>query len=205
MILQVEAISETTDVLLSQLERKAWYLPSLSAMSAHRQREWLTVRSMLKKATGEEKQILYTTSGKPYLADASYHIGISHTKGYAAVALDKRHPITVDIERISPRVEKIRSRFMSLDEEQHLSAAHPLLHLLLHWSAKESLFKYMDEDDIEFRTQLHIHPFQPTIGAWSECGAHETRTAGRQQFTIRYLVKEDYVLTLATAAEATSV
>jgi 4'-phosphopantetheinyl transferase EntD len=205
MILQVATIPPTTNELLSQLEHKSWYLPALSAMRPHRQREWLTVRTILKQAAGEEKQILYTASGKPYLADGSYHIGISHTQGYVAVALDEHHPVAVDIERIAPRVENIRSRFMSPAEEAQLSMARPLIHLLLHWSAKEALFKYMNEEDIEFRTQLHLHPFEPVVGVWSECTAHETRTAERQPFTIRYLVKEEYVLTLVTAAASTSV
>jgi hypothetical protein len=57
------------------------------------------------------------------------------------------------------------------------------------------LFKYLTENDIEFQSQLHIHPFAPVIGEWGEFTAHETRTAERLHFRIRYIVKEDYVLT----------
>ena len=196
MIVRTEAITEMPDALLSQLEQKAWYMPTLAGMGVHRQREWLTVRVLLKKMLGEEKPVSYTPAGKPYLAGSSYHISISHTKGYVAVVLDENYPVAVDIEHISPRVEKIRSRFMNETEEQHLSKMQPLIHSLLHWSAKEAMYKYMDENDIKFKSQLHVHPFEPLIGEWREFTAHETRTERQQNFVIRYLVEKEYVLCL---------
>ena len=200
MIVQTEAITEPSDELLSQLEQKAWYMPALSKMGMHRQCEWLTVRVLLKKIIGEEKQISYTSAGKPYLADSSYYISISHTKGHVAVAVDKNYPVAIDIEQISPRVEKLRSRFMNEAEEQHLSQNLPLIHSLLHWSAKEAIYKYMDENDIEFKSQLHIHPFEPVMGEWQEFRAHETRTERQQNFVIDYLVEKEYVLCLISAS-----
>jgi phosphopantetheinyl transferase len=199
MIVQTESITETPDELLSQLEQKAWYMPTLAKMGRHRQCEWLTVRGLLKKMLGEEKQISYTSAGKPYLAGSSYHISISHTKAQVAVAVDENSPVAIDIEHISPRVERIRSRFMSEAEEQNLSKTCPIIHLLLHWSAKEALYKYMNESDIDFKSQLHIHPFEPVMGEWKEFTAHETRTERQQGFVIRYLVEKEYVLCLITA------
>ena len=196
MIIRTEVITETPEELLSQLEQKMWYRPTLAGMAPHRQREWLMVRVLLKKILGEEKQIAYTSAGVPYVVDSSCHISISHTKGYVAVAMDETGPVAIDIEQISPRVEKIRSRFMNETEEQHLSQTHPLIHLLLHWSAKETLFKYMHEQDIDFKSQFHIHPFEPVLGEWRAFAAHETRTERQQGFVIHYLVEKEYVLCL---------
>lgn len=195
MTIQIATLHETPEELLSQLDKKEWYSPTLSKMGEHRRREWLAVRVLLKKTLGEEKQIGYTKWGKPYLVDQSYHISISHTKGFVAIALDKKHPVAVDIERISPRVQKLQSRFMSETEEKQLSINQPIIHALLHWSAKETLFKYLDENDIEFKSQLHIHAFEPVVGEWDECTAHETRTEKQQRFTIRYQVSNEYVIT----------
>ena len=205
MIVRTEAIAETPDELLSQLEHKAWYIPTLAKMGTHRQREWLTVRVLLKKILGEEKLISYTAAGKPYLADSSYHISISHTKGYVALAVDGNYPVAIDIEQISSRVEKICSRFMNETEEQNLSKNLPLIHLLLHWSAKEAIYKYMDENDIDFKSQMHIHPFEPVTGKWQEFKAYETRTERQQNFVIRYLVEKDYVLCLISALSNTPI
>ncbi|GHV58474.1 siderophore biosynthesis protein [Bacteroidia bacterium] len=195
MIIRIEAITKTAGELLDQLDQKAWYIPVLAKMGESRQREWLTVRVLLKNILGEEKQVLYTESGKPYIVDSSCYISISHTKGYVAVALDEKQPVAIDIERISSRVENIRSRFMNEIEEQNLSKTHPVIHLLLHWSAKETLFKYLDESDIEFQSQLYIHPFEPVTGEWNECTAHETRTEQQQKFHLSYFVAQDYVIT----------
>jgi phosphopantetheinyl transferase len=195
MTIQIATLNETPEELLSQLDKKEWYLPTLSKMSEQRRREWLAVRVLLKKTLGEEKQIGYTELGKPYLIDQSHHISISHTKGFVAIALDNKHPVAVDIERISPRVQKLQSRFMNDTEEKQLSVNQPLIHALLHWSAKETLFKYLDENDIEFKSQLHIHAFEPVVGEWGECTAHETRTEKQQLLTIRYRVGDEYVIT----------
>ncbi|MDR0865802.1 MAG: 4'-phosphopantetheinyl transferase superfamily protein [Candidatus Symbiothrix sp.] len=193
--LGVAPIQGTSDALLSQLEQKEWYLPALQKMREHRKCEWLSVRLLLKSLLGEEKQILYTDAGKPYLADHSYHISISHTKGFVAVALDKEKPVAVDIEYLSPRVEKIRTRFVNEAEESHLSKENRLIHLLLHWSAKESLFKLLDENDIDFKTQLHLNPFEPELNRRTAFTAYETRTEKQQTFTVNYFVNESYILT----------
>jgi phosphopantetheinyl transferase len=205
----VAPIMEDSESLLSQLDNKAWYLPFIEKMPEHRKREWLSVRVLLKKLLGEEKEILYLPSGKPYLADHSWHISISHTKykgiagqarndscqGYVAVILNKEEAVAIDIEKISPRIENIRSRFVSEAEEKALSKTNALQHLLLHWSAKESIFKRLGVENVDFKTQLHIAPFAPIIGEWSRFRAHETRTEKRNTFTVNYFVAEDYVLT----------
>ena len=194
-IIGIVPIGQDSESLLNQLAHKEWYLPFLEKMSEHRRCEWLSVRILLKKLTGTEKEIRYHASGKPYLADQSYHIGISHTKGYVAVILSKEKEVAVDIEHISPRVEKIKERFISEEEERNLSKENELHHLLLHWSAKESLFKILDEENIEFKTQLHINPFEPEINTLAEFPACETRTAKQQKFVINYMITDNYVLT----------
>jgi phosphopantetheinyl transferase len=164
-------------------------------MGEHRRCEWLSVRVLLKQLLGEEKEIRYDSSGKPYLADHFYYISISHTKGYIALILDRENEVAIDIEYISDRVNKIRARFMSEKEENNLSLQNPQIHLLLHWSAKESLFKILNENNVEFKTQLQIHPFEPKINEWDSFTASETRTGKQHVFTVKYFVHPDYVIT----------
>jgi phosphopantetheinyl transferase len=197
MTIHVKNITGTPADLLARLDRKQWYEPAIARMATHRQREWLTVRVLLKEVLGQEKQILYTDTGKPYLADATHRISISHTRGYVALALAPTHPVAIDIERIQPRVENIRSRFMNTEEEHNLSPTHPLIHLLLHWSAKETMVKLMDDRAINFQSQLHIQPFEPALGDWGELLIRETKTTRRETVAIHYLVSEHYVLTVA--------
>ena len=190
-VIAVMPIKEDSNTLLSYLDKKELYRPALERMAEKRRREWLAVRVLLKELVSEEKMIEYLPSGKPFLNDGSWNISISHTKDYAAIILDKRNKVAIDIEHISPRINKIRSRFMNVREEENLSVENELIHLLLHWSAKESLYKLLDDERIEFRTQLLIDPFEPRINEWSEF----TAKAKEEEYTIHYYVNEYYVLT----------
>jgi Phosphopantetheinyl transferase len=190
-LIGVTLVENDSNTLLSYLEKKDLYQTDLGKMAEVRKKEWLAVRVLLKEILNEEKIIRYLPSGKPYLEDGSFNISISHTKGYAAIILDKQNKVAIDIEQISPRVNTIRSRFMNEVEEKNLSKERELIHLLLHWSAKESLYKFLDDEKIEFKTQLIIKAFEPKINEWSEFSA----IAKGLNYTTHYYVNDDYVLT----------
>ncbi len=192
----VQKIEKSSEELFSLLEKKEWYLSDLQQLNTEkRKQEWLLARILIKQLCGEEKKILYTSSGKPYLEDKSFQISISHTKNYVAVIADKENSVGIDIEYISERVKKIRSRFMSLSEENNLCKELEIEHLLLHWSAKETLFKIIDEEDIDFREHLHIRPFIPQKNIFSSFDAFESRTPPGNSYKINYLITDNYVLT----------
>jgi phosphopantetheinyl transferase len=194
-IISIVPLQEDSESLLSRLSFKERYLPVIEKMTENRTREWLTIRVLLKELTGEEKEILYNSLGKPYVSDNSFYISVSHTKGYAALILNKENEVSIDIESITPKVENIRKRFMSDEEEKAISLLNELIHLLLHWSAKESMFKYLGTESVDFKQYLHIQPFEPVLGEWSDFDAYETRTKNQNCFKIKYFVHEDYVLT----------
>lgn len=61
-------MDETLDELLSMLPQQETYLEGLQRFSAeHRRLEWLSVRVLVFTLLGEEKEIAYYPSGKPYL------------------------------------------------------------------------------------------------------------------------------------------
>ena len=89
--------------------------------AAHRRLEWLAVRVLLYTLSGEEKEIAYHPSGKPYLADDSASISISHTKGYVAVVLGlPGREVGVDIEQYGERnkITQFNENFLNLPEEE---------------------------------------------------------------------------------------
>ena len=192
----VHPIQGSSEELLGLLGGKEMYRIPLQHITAeHRKREWLSVRILLKELLQEEKEIAYTSSGRPYLTDHSYHISISHTKGYVAIILDKYYPVGIDIEQISPRIHKIRKRFVNEEEESYLSKEKETVHLLIYWSAKESIFKALEEEWVDFQTQLHIGAFSPVLGELSSFSADETKTNQHYSFQVHYLAQSDYVLT----------
>lgn len=192
-LLGIWKADETTEQLLASLEHKDWYEGKLAACSGTRKHEWLAVRVLLKALCGEEKEIAYHASGRPYLKDGSRHISISHTRGYVAVALHPFREVGVDIEQYGTRVKNVASRFIRPDEAPTLAKGDEIYALLLHWSAKEALFKLLGMDGVDFIRHLHILPFVPSEeGEFEAC---EYRTGSCGHYCVRYVTHPDFVLT----------
>ncbi len=108
------------------------------------------------------EEIEIADTRKPFLPNEQYHFSISHCGDYAAALVSSTARVGIDIENITPRVERIRHKFLHPDE---LSFAHthhpdqyiPLLTLL--WSTKEAMFKWWGRGDVNFSEVLRINPF----------------------------------------------
>lgn len=94
--------------------------------------------------------------GKALSKDGSRYISISHTRGYVAVALHSSCEVGMDIEQYGTRVRKVASRFIRSDEEPAMMEGDEVYALLLHWSAKEALFKLMGVEEVDFIRHLRI-------------------------------------------------
>ncbi|MDR3704941.1 MAG: 4'-phosphopantetheinyl transferase superfamily protein [Paludibacteraceae bacterium] len=193
-LLAIWKLDETIAEIQSGLSRETLSDSRLSGITNDtRKLEFLSVRRLLKELCREEKQIAYTETGRPYLADNSYYISISHTKGYVAVLLHPAKEVGMDIEQRGERAFRLKERFMHTDEIASLQPGEEALHATLYWSAKESLFKVMGVEEVDFIHHLHIHPFQLTqAGSFT---ADETRTDLCEKFTIQYQVFPHFVLT----------
>lgn len=131
------------DVVRQELER-------LKAPS--RKMEYLAVRVLLKTMLGKEVRIGHEPSGKPFLTGGEYHVSISHTKGYVAVGLHESAQPGIDIEVYGGRVRKVESRFVREDEmpeRARMESHEELYQLLLHWSAKETMYKVLDMAEVD--------------------------------------------------------
>lgn len=100
----------------------------------------------------------HAASGLPLLR--GYHVGVTHTKGYAALMLSKSCDVACDIEHFSDRVERIKSKFLRKDE-----MADDLDSLLVHWCGKETVYKLFPEDNLLF-SQMRVGPFS-TMSDWA--------------------------------------
>ncbi len=189
-------VDETVEQLRLMFHHFSLYEESFARFTSEkRQREWLAVRVLLKELCGEEKEIFYHHSGKPYLKDGSAFISFSHTYGYVAVALHPFAEVGVDIEQYATRVQRVASRFIREDERVSIEGGKEVYALLLHWSAKETLFKLMDNEAVDFINHLHVLPFYPEQSGTFE--AREYRSGKNQKFLVHYDTHSDYVLTFA--------
>lgn len=190
-------VDETVEQLRSMFHHFSIYEEGFSRFSSKkRQQEWLAIRVLLKELCGEEKEIMYHPSGKPYLKDGSACISFSHTHGYVAVALHPFAEVGVDIEQYGTRVQRVASRFIREDERVSVEAEDEVYVLLLHWSAKETMFKLMEEEAVDFIEHLRIVPFQPKESGVFE--AYEYRSGRDRKFFLHYDTHPDYVLTYAS-------
>jgi 4'-phosphopantetheinyl transferase len=177
-------------------------LPGYSNVA--RRLEYLAVRVLAGVFGIRPDEILYRPSGKPYLKDNTGYISISHTKSYVAF-LRSSHPLVgVDIEQRSERIRRVRHKFMHPEEEARLKALSPdataeTLSLLLHWCAKESLFKAIPENGVDFAQELRI--LNLSLPAQ---GGQFTGRAIRSdvEFRIDYIVEPDFTLTCCFSAES---
>lgn len=127
---------------------------------------------------------------KPYLENEAYHFSISHCSDYAAVIVSKNKRVGLDIEVPSPKVEKIKHKFLHPDElamvngqwamgnegsRKQLSASDkqentqphdnpkpqtPNSKLTLLWSAKEAVFKWWSYGQVDFSEMIRLQPFE---------------------------------------------
>lgn len=187
-------MDESVDTLLDLLPEREYYEREVQRfVASHRRLEWLSVRALLFRLLGEHKEVCYQPSGKPYLADHSYFISISHTKGYVSVILSDKVPVGIDIEQYGQRVHRVAHKYMREDESVRLYKEDATWSLLLHWSAKEVMFKCMDTDGVDFRQHLHIEPF--LLQEQGDFTAHEYRTEQKRSFRIHYLLHPEFVMT----------
>lgn len=190
-LLGIWKIEEPRDILLEMLRHKEWLGDILSIKAENRILEKLAIRALLKNLLGEEKLIAYHSSGCPYLADGSWNVAISHTTGYAAVALNKQSGVGVDIERLSDRVRRVRPRLIRGDE--YVDPNKEIEHLLLHFSAKESMFKLLESEGVGFLEHLRVKPFEVKDEGFFQMT--ETRSEKQSLFDVYYRVEQDFVLT----------
>ena len=189
-------VDETIEQLRSMFHQFSIYEEDFERFKAEKRKlEWLAVRVLLKELLGEEKKIVYLPSGKPCLEDGSACISFSHTPGYVAVAIHPSAEVGVDIEQYGTRVQRLASRFVREDEQVSVASGDEIYALLLHWSAKETMFKLMEEEAVDFLDHLCIFPF--TLQESGVMEAQEFRSSNEQKFLIHYDTHPDYVLTFA--------
>lgn len=189
----IKPINETEGELQQQLAFPALYATKVAHLKPGSRRllEVLAVRVALKELFGgEEQEVSYSDEGCPSVS-GPYHISISHTDGYVAVARSMT-PVGIDIERRGNRVQKVVSHFLRPEEQQVLHACALDYQLALHlaWSAKEAAFKVLGKayyDLMNLTTITQVNPHEQILLLKAE---------GKEEpLQLKYIVEEEYVFT----------
>jgi 4'-phosphopantetheinyl transferase EntD len=114
------------------------------------------------------EEIAIADTRKPFLADEKYHFSISHCGNYAAAIASTHNRVGIDIELVTPAIEKVSAKFLNEAEKrvvaewQHLPHLyHQLLTII--WSAKEAIFKWHGAGQVNFKNHLLMQGDRITI------------------------------------------
>lgn len=191
---QIIHVSSSAVIALWQLMESEDELPVVPAVrlegigSAKKRIEKLVARHLIGLVTGDRTSpIVYDDNGKPTLPQ--WHISISHTHGWVAVALSKQESVGIDIEYESAKVDRVACKFIRKDEQ---SDTH--LHRLINWCAKETVFKLLSEQKLQY-FDMKLKPFAPKEKGTTEVVNLKDNTS----VVVYYCCTSEYVLTWALA------
>ncbi len=104
------------------------------------------------------KNILLTTTGKPFLPDESYFFSISHCIDFVAVIISAKSSVAIDIQHVVPKIEHIKQKYLTEEEMNLLSrlSISPNEQFTFAWTIKEAMFKYFDDSGVDFKQHLNI-------------------------------------------------
>lgn len=148
-------ITESEEELQENLI-KIGFKPQKIYQTKNKQRlkQWIATRLLLNEFFNTT-QIVYDELGKPFLNNG-WNISISHSNDFVAIILNKVESCGIDIEKITPKIERIKHKFLSSDD---LKSIKSLEDLLIYWGAKEALYKYYGKKEVLFIENLFIKEF----------------------------------------------
>ena len=124
-----------------------------------RRRQYLEARKIVQAEFGSKERISYTPAGKPELKVSRSAISLSHSGDYLAVLLDAKNEVGIDLQLATEKIQKIAKRFIHPEEFEYIHHDHQMEYYHILWSAKEALFKYVEEQGIDFKENLRVEPF----------------------------------------------
>lgn len=131
---------------------------------------------------------------KPYLENEPYHFSISHCGNFAAVVVSTTHRVGVDVELLSPKIERLQQKFMNEEELPVLYRQCPMpvmQSLTLYWSVKESVFKWWSIGEVDFKKDIVLK----SINGNPQQGIVECHFKNKFQLEVYYIFISNNYLT----------
>jgi 4'-phosphopantetheinyl transferase len=188
-------IDEEEDYFLRKLPLNDREKSELELLKGHRRLEWLAARYLIQVMTGWAYSLVKDSFGKPFLHQSEYHISVSHSKDYTS-AIIAPCLVGIDIQYITPKLERVAWRVMNDVKLKRLSKDNQLEHLHVYWGAKEALFKAYGKGELDFRLNIPIEPFDYENTEGYVKGAVD-KNDFKKDFDIYYKKIEHYILVYA--------
>lgn len=128
-----------------------------SIKNNRRKAEWLSVRLLFDAMRGDNSwYIAYQDSGKPYLANSSHSISITHSGKYTAILLAPDGKAGIDIQCFNPSIMNAPDYFLTEKEMKVIGEEEKFLSYHQYWCAKETLYKCFSESSPDIKHDIYI-------------------------------------------------
>jgi len=161
--------------------------------SVARRREKLAVRALLNELFDGKVYLGHHDNGRPFLQNSLIEISISHTSRYVCVLTHPEESVGVDIESLNRDFSAVEKKALSVEEIENLSEKSRNLHLAIHWSAKEAIYKRMSLSDVDFSRQIEIKRFTPRESGEIDA-VFITRDGQEMEFEVNYETFDNHIL-----------
>jgi 4'-phosphopantetheinyl transferase len=130
----------------------------LNERKGRRRLEWLAGKYLVQLMVDFKNKVVKDEFGKPHLEGSDLQISITHSSHFAAAIISPK-AVGIDIQEVTPRLDRIAWRVMNDNKLQQLDKTHRLDHLHAYWCAKEALYKAYGWRGLDFRKNIVIEPF----------------------------------------------
>lgn len=145
-------VEETTKQLYQSISLKPSDINLLESIKSEKRKiEIIAVRNLL-KYLDINSEINYDINGKPLVKGGN--ISISHSYQYVGLIYSEKHICSIDIERISEKILKVKNKIFD-NAEIDIAQNNHLVYTLM-WSCKECVFKIADKNGIDFKKQIKV-------------------------------------------------
>ncbi len=155
----------TGSVMYDRSEEMHRYLQQLNLNLTHlqqiknkkRRAEWMFIREVMSKNMPKGEDIIYDEHRKPFFKNSTHYLSISHSNEKIAISVNEKHETGVDLQYITDKIIRIKSKFLNEFELERVS--DDPLQLTCHWCIKEALFKIYGKKDAFLKENFEVKDF----------------------------------------------
>ncbi len=150
---------DRTQELFAKVQEHACNLDRYKAITNEKRKvEWLSIRALLIDYFKRSVDITYNDQDRPFLVGSNHALSLSHSFEKVAIYFKEEEPVGIDIQKLTPKVDRIKNKFLS-DEEIIMLNTEDIALLTLYWSIKEAAFKAYGINDIFLKDNIDILKF----------------------------------------------
>lgn len=199
-------VTETEDELKAMASVPSDEMEEISLFrNESTRKQKLAVRALLNELFEDKVYLSHHDNGKPYIENDATNISITHTDSYVAIILHKEEELGIDIEKYAGRdfdvVAKKALSAEELDDVVDPEDEDRSLQLAIYWCTKESIYKVVAQNSVNFATQIEVKRFNPKEKGEVDALFHH-KDDYDLEFELEYITFDGHVLVWCVGYES---